>query len=57
MIMYKFEELVSMRMSKQDKNLLEEQARLSRMTLSSFIRSNIMRLIEQYEQEKHNNKN
>ena len=57
MIMYKFEELVSMRMSKQDKNLLEEQARLSRMTLSSFIRSNIMRLIERYEQEKHNNKN
>ena len=57
MIMYKFEELVSMRISKQDKNLLEEQARLRRMTLSSFIRSNIMRLIEQYDKEKHNKKN
>jgi uncharacterized protein (DUF1778 family) len=55
--MYKFEELVSMRVSKQDKELLEEQARLKRMTLSSFIRSNIMRLIEQYDKEKHNKKN
>lgn len=57
MNMYKFEELVSMRVSKQDKELLEEQARLKRMTLSSFIRSNIMRLIEQYDKEKHNKKN
>ena len=42
MIMYKFEELVSMRMSKQDKKLLEEKARLKRMTLSSFVRSVVM---------------